>query len=63
MKLLQQAQALLADEITIEAIRTLAELQNKAAGHEHDYIADLWEGVYAAADDEVLSQASDEGLL
>jgi hypothetical protein len=63
MKLLQQAQALLADKITVETIRALDKLQNQASGQEQDYIAELWEGVYAAASEEVLRQAYDEGLL
>lgn len=63
MKLLQQAQALLAGDITLDTIRQLDKLQNEASGQEQDYIADLWEGIYAAASEEVLRQAYDEGLL
>lgn len=63
MKLLQQAQALLAGEITLDTIRDLDKLQNQARGQEQDFIADLWEGVYAAASEDTLRQAYDEGLL
>ncbi|MCD1597871.1 hypothetical protein [Rheinheimera aquimaris] len=63
MKLLEKAQALLAGEITLDTIRELDKLQNQAGGQEHDYIADLWEGVYAATSEEVLRQAYGEGLL
>ena len=61
--LLQQAEELLAGEITLDTIRALAALQGEAAGQERSYIADLWEGVYAAASEEVLNQAYGEGLL
>ena len=63
MKLLEQAQALLAGEITLDTIRELNKLQNQASGQEQDHIADLWEGIYAAASEETLRKAYDEDLL
>lgn len=63
MMLLEKAQALLAGEITLDTIRQLDKLNNEASGQEQDYIAELFEGIYAAASEEVLRQAYDEGLL
>ncbi|GAB2933585.1 hypothetical protein [Rheinheimera gaetbuli] len=63
MMLLQKAQTLLAGEITLDTIRQLDKLNNEASGQEQDYIAELFEGIYAAASEEVLRQAYDEGLL
>ena len=63
MMLLEKAQALLAGEITLDTIRELDKLNNEASGQEQDYIAELFEGIYAAASEEVLRQAYDEGLL
>lgn len=63
MMLLAKAEQLLAGEITLDTIRELDKLNNEASGQEQDYIAELFEGIYAAASEEVLRQAYDEGLL
>lgn len=63
MKNLESALAILALPITVDSIRQLSKLQETATGEEADMITDLWEGIYAAASEDVLRQAYDEGLL
>ena len=63
MTLLQQAQALLAvAPFTIEQARQLQALEAQAQGEEAELIGELWEAVYALADDALLDQLEDEAL-
>jgi hypothetical protein len=62
--LLQQAQALLAgDTFTLVQARELASLEAQAKGQEAELIAELWEAVYGLADEALLNQLQDEGIL
>lgn len=63
MTLLQQAEALLAViPFTIEQARQLEALEAQAQGEEAELIGELWEAVYALADDALLDQLEDEAL-
>lgn len=63
MKLLNQAQALFKQRLTIESLRQLDQLEKQARGEEADYIGELWEAVMAEADDALQEKAREEGLL
>ncbi|STQ75530.1 hypothetical protein [Grimontia hollisae] len=61
--LLQQAQALFKQGLTLESLRQLDALEKQASGKEAEQIGDLWEAVYASADEALLDAAAEEGLL
>lgn len=61
--LLQQAQALFKQGLTLESLRQLDALEKQASGKEAEQIGDLWEAVYASADEALLEAATKEGLL
>lgn len=61
--LLQQAQALFKQGLTLESLRQLDALEKQASGKEAEQIGDLWEAVYASADEALLEAATEEGLL
>ena len=63
MELLNQAQALFKQRLTIDSLRQLDRLEKQARGEEADYIGELWEAVMADADEALLEQAHEEGLL
>lgn len=53
--LLEQAQALLnTDSLSIDDVRELQRLEAQASGDEAELIAELWEAVYALADESLL---------
>lgn len=63
MKLLEQAEQLIGNDITLDSIKQLAALQQQAAGEEAVLIGELFEAVRAAASDDVLRQAFEQDLL
>ncbi|MGF1680212.1 hypothetical protein [Photobacterium minamisatsumaniensis] len=63
MDKLEQAEVLFKQPLTIESLRKLDTLERQARGQEADYIGELWEAVFAAADENVLTQARKEGLI
>lgn len=63
MMLLEQAQALFKQPLTIDLLRQLDKLEKQARGEEADRIGELWEAVMAEADEVLLNQAREEGLL
>ncbi|UTV30171.1 hypothetical protein [Photobacterium atrarenae] len=63
MERLKEAQALFKQPLTIEVLRQLDQLEKQARGEEADRIGELWEAVMADAEDELLNQAREEGLL
>ncbi|ELR65857.1 hypothetical protein C942_00944 [Photobacterium marinum] len=63
MSLIEQAQMLFKHPLTIESLRQLDRLEKQARGEEADRIGELWEAVLADADEELLNQAREEGLL
>lgn len=60
---LNQAQALFKEHLTIESLRHLDKLEKLTSGEEADQIGELWEVVMADADEAVLDQAREEGLI
>lgn len=63
MTLLDEAQALFKQPLNLETLRQLDALEMQARGEEADRIGELWEAVMAQADDALLNQAREEGLL
>lgn len=63
MTLLDKAQALFKQPLNLETLRQLDALEKQARGEEADRIGELWEAVMAQADDALLNQAREEGLL
>ncbi len=63
MNHLNQAQALFKEHLTIESLRHLDKLEKLTSGEEADQIGELWEVVMADADEAVLEQAREEGLI
>ncbi len=58
--LLEQAQQLLSKStLTIDDVRELERLESQASGDEAVMIGELWEAVYAMADDTLLEQLQD----
>lgn len=61
--LLEQAQALLdSDSLSIEDVRKLEQLEAQASGDEAELIAELWESVYALADEALLKELQDDAI-
>lgn len=63
MTLLNQAQALFKQHLTIDSLRHLDKLKRLSRGEEADQIGELWEAVMADADETLLEQAREEGLI
>jgi len=58
--LLEQAQQLLSKStLTIDDVRELERIESQASGDEAVMIGELWEAVYAMADDTLLEQLQD----
>lgn len=62
---LQRAQAILAQPLTIEAIREFNQLADSAIGEEAERINDLFEALFvaASADEQLFEEAMQVGLL
>lgn len=55
MTLLEQAQAIIAkDELTIDDGKALEQIEREAKGEDKVQIGELWEAVYASADEALL---------
>lgn len=61
--LLEHAQALLnTDSLSIDDVRELQRLEAQASGDEAELIAELWEAVYALADESLLKKLQDDAI-
>ncbi|MCY1419993.1 hypothetical protein D9M71_355990 [compost metagenome] len=55
MPLFNDAVQLLRGPVTVAAVKQFEQLEDQAQGAEAERIGDLWEAVYAAADDDALN--------